>query len=472
MNACRDNSGTIGDNSCNGYEACIGNTENIPDNCPSISEFTLGRCVGEGPGMTLGESQNAGNARWILRAMPWGGFTNSAGDPTVNHKSNQGFEMPQVSVSDANMLFANAIPFASDHDSGRIFFYLNGYHNLPGATLTVSQGGVNPALFAISGCGTSPDSIVDIQEPQCIKLSVSGDAYHCGEEGKGDKEECISTGKQALFAAHPEMEEWDADKYIVHELYPRDDGFWMINFYGGNAGAQMGGIEGFTNVPEEYIVPHDIQGGFTYEVPPFAEEALPEDAATRARWITHNALWATVSTLDNEADGYTFGNPRSITDGQSLALSTGLPVFNCPDEDATAVDLEASGMQVALSFSEGQVFGRVSADGDTCGGMCVEVVVYGTVETLEANSTEYNQALADFKVTHPLAEWIWQGGSHMSSKYYTVRPTRILLRESPDQAAQSINVEEYLGVAFSGDDVEEIKVHKLVRNEGYVGRGE
>lgn len=287
----------------------------------------------------------------------------------------------------------------------------------------------------------------------------------------------MSTGKAALFAVHPAMAEWDADKYMVHELYPREDGFWMINFYGGNSGA-MFDPENFAGVGEEYIIPHDVKGGYSMEeVPPFAEEPLPEDPATRARWIQHKALYATVSTIDHNfiLGEHTFGNPRSMTDGQSLALSTGTPVFVCPDEDATALDLAAHDNQLALSFSEGQIFDRVTADGITCGGtggLCAEVILYGTAVALDVDSKEYEQALKDFEATHPLGDWLWSGGSHMSSKYYLVKPDRVELRDSPDQAAQSIDVDEYLGVTFSGVEAEKVRAHKLVKNEGYVARDE
>jgi len=423
------------------------------------------------PSMT--PEENAGNARWLLRAMPWGTLTN-AEDPMAT-QDNGGFEIPDAAptATDAASLYANYVPFGTDKDTGRVFFYFQGHNDLPGATLTVSQGGVNPALFAVAGCGTSMDSVVDVQDPQCTKLSISGDSPHCGHHGR-DADECTETGKAALFAAHPAMKDWPEDEYVVHELFPRDGGFWMINAYGGDSGKNMGGAQGFANVPEDMIVPHDIALGFTYEdAPAFAEETPPEDAVSRARWIAHQALYATVSTLDDAGAGHTFGNPRSITDGASLASSSGLPVFNVPDADATAGDMAASGMQVALTFAERQGFSRVNADGEPCnGGMCAEVVMYAKAVPLVANSTEWVAALADFKATHPMAEWLWKGGSHQTSKYYSLEPTRILLRDSPEKAAQSIDVTEYLGVEFSGDGAEEVKVHKLVPNEEDAGLGE
>merc|ERR1719491_1409119 len=102
--------------------------------------------------------------------------------------------------------------------------------------------------------------------------------------------------------------------------------------------------------------------------------------------------------------------------------------------------MAASGMQVALTFAEGQAFGRVNADGKPCNGnMCDEVVMYGKAVPLVVNSTEFMAALADFEASHPMAEWLWRGGSHMTSAYYTVEPTRIFLRDSPEKAHQSIN---------------------------------
>merc|ERR1712161_154298 len=101
----------------------------------------------------------------------------------------------------------------------------------------------------------------------------------------------------------------------------------------------------------------------------------------------------------------------------------------------------------AVSYSGGQVFEGITADGGTCGDLCAEVVLYGSAIPLVVNSREYTAALANFKVTHPMAEWLWEV-SHMSSQYYTVAPTRILFRSSQEGAAVDVDVSEYLDVVF------------------------
>ena len=48
-----------------------------------------------------------------------------------------------------------------------------------------------------------------------------------------------------------------------------------------------------------------------------------------------------------------------------------------------------------------------------------------------------------------MVEWLWEGGLHMTSKYYTVIPTRVLLFDSPEHAAQNISASTYLDVKFN-----------------------
>jgi len=214
--------------------------------------------------------------------------------------------------------------------------------------------------------------------------------------------------------------------------------FWMMEDMVRNYDSDTDGDGDFSDVFKGMVVPPDIKYGFTSSVPPsheansFTEETPSQSNASLARWIVHSALWATISTGEGDA----FRNPRSTTDGASMASSSGRPVFNVPNVDTSFQHTTTSSMAVTLSFSER----------GTCGSMCTEVVIYGKAVQFIENSPEFMAALASFKVTHPMAEWLW-GGLH-TSKYYTVVPTSILIRASPEEAEVSVSVTEYLSMVF------------------------
>jgi hypothetical protein len=405
---------------------------------------------GEGTGdsgfTSYSSEQNAGIARWVLREAKWGSLTTASGGLLDNsgHDANN--------PDDSQPIFASILPFASDEATGRLFFYLMKERHFHSATFTVSQAGINSGLFIVGGCGTSFLSVVDAQDPRCAKLSVSGQIHPCLDQLVVG-ENCRAVGLEALFKAHPTMRDWPEDhQFTVHEFVPNADGFWMIANFGG--GADMGGLEGYTNVGLDKIVPHDIEHGENIWVPPSQGFGFPVSMpkwihrAKRARWVVHNSLWATVSTLDLTGDA-TFGNIRSVSDGATPGTSTGLPVFHVPDVDTTAVAMKTHNMTVALSFSEAAVAARVTSDGIACAkedaGMptCAQVVIYGKGVVLNEGSKEYNDALLAFKNSHPLASWLNQGGSHMSGLYYTVQPTRISILDYFGGAVD-VDVDEYL----------------------------
>merc|ERR1740121_3358677 len=106
----------------------------------------------------------------------------------------------------------------------------------------------------------------------------------------------------------------------------------MIKKDGGDASA--GQLELTSGGSEGMDVLRDIRYGFTYEVPPVAEETRPEDATALARWIVRTALWSTVTA----GEGFAAGEPRSTTEG----TARGLPVFNVPN--VAAGSMEATNM--------------------------------------------------------------------------------------------------------------------------------
>lgn len=393
---------------------------------------------------------NAGSARWVLHEAKWGTLTTIAAD-TLN-----GGEHDSKNPDDSQPLFANILPYATDEATGRIFFYMMGSHHLHKSTLTVSQASVNPDLFSVGGCGTSTKSVVDAQDPRCAKISVSGALHPCDSHDVGER--CDEVGRAAIFASHPVMKDWPEDHHFtVHELVPKNDGFWMIANFGG--GAAVTG-ELYSQV-EKFDQPHEIQGGTAISSKPFVGDGAPQTMpswnarANRARWVVHNSLFTTVSTLSEDGGG-TFGNIRSVTDGATLGRSTGRPVFNLPDVDPAAVNLHSNDMTVALTFSEAAIHERVTSDGQTCAGQdagsptCAQVVIYGKAKPLAEGSAEYKAALKNFGKSHPLASWLSEGGSHMSGSYYTIEPTRISILDFFGGAVD-VKVDEYLGVTFDDE---------------------
>jgi hypothetical protein len=380
----------------------------------------------DGEGFTPdSREENAGIARCVLREAKWGSLTTASGCSLDNsgHDANN--------PDGSQPIFASILPFASDEATGRLFFYLMKERHFHSATFTVSQAGINPDLFAVGGCGTSFQSVVDVQDPRCVKLSVSGKIHSCRDLPIVG-ENCQEVGLEALFNAHPTMRDWPEDhQFTAHEFVPNFDGFWMIANFGG--GADMGGLDGYTNVGLDKIVPHNIEHGDSVWVPPSEGDGFPASTPTwihcakRARWSVHNSLWATVSTLDVSGDA-TFGNIRSVSDGATLSTSTGLPIFHVPDVDPTAVAMKVHNLEIALSFGEAALAARVTSEGLTCAnqdvGMptCAQVVMYGKGVVLNEGSEEYDAALSAFKGSHPLPRGLVRVGQVAHERVILHRP--------------------------------------------------
>jgi len=378
---------------------------------------------------------SASTARWLMEQSTWG---------TVNTIGKN----PLMKDDDNDSLVSNTLPFAvSSSEKGRIFLYLMGESHLHGASLTISQAALNSELFAKSACG-SADSAVDPQDPRCGKLTVQGSIHPCNDQLVGAN--CDEVGRAALFEKHPSMKDWPEDHdFQVHEFIITED-IWMIANFGG----------GTPVTPADYAnaasVEHKIKGGDKISVSA-AKEAVPPAwyrHPVRARWIVHHSHWATISTLsidekDDEGKDMPFGNIRSIVDGMDWESSAGTPIFYLPDVDPTAVDMKKHGGQIVLTFSEAGLAERVSADGSVCSGQevgnptCGQVTLYGTV--VEYKSTNYEKL---FKKFHPLAEWLAEGGSHMSGSYYTIEINRIMILDFFG-GFHEVPVEAYLNVDTS-----------------------
>ena len=340
----------------------------------------------------------AQTARWFAHEMTWGYLTTlQDGKPVAEVAS---FSDGAVATS-----------------TGRLFFYLMGSSvtNEP-AALTLSE-----AAFA-GTCGFA-GTVVDPEDPRCGKITLTGTL---SLSSGGD----IDTGKQALFARHPQMAKWPPSHgFAVCELKLSD--IWMIDSYGG----------GSMVAPKDFLAAEPKNNRPKW--PPSAQTAARtmtrtrtrvsgaeppppwNQTAARARWLVAHAMWTAISTVDVRIKGSPWGNVRSIADGVG-ADSTGLPYFYLPTPDPTAVDVKAD-PHVTLSFSEAALPERAGVNGSkTCGGMdaedptCARLHLSGTAVALTSNAT-IEKAKAAFKAKHPLAPWLAQGGAHTGGAYYPLR---------------------------------------------------
>lgn len=87
--------------------------------------------------------------------------------------------------------------------------------------------------------------------------------------------------------------------------------------------------------------------------PPFWKKA------ETARWLAHENLWGTLSTISVHLNGQAWGQPKSFVDG-SNANSTGVLYFYDSDMDASVEDANANSA-VAFSLTSAQL-GRCTVD--------------------------------------------------------------------------------------------------------------
>mmetsp|Transcript_19514 Transcript_19514/g.63408 ORF Transcript_19514/g.63408 Transcript_19514/m.63408 type:complete len:186 (-) Transcript_19514:2065-2622(-) len=86
-----------------------------------------------------------------------------------------------------------------------------------------------------------------------------------------------------------------------------------------------------------------------------AERPPTDDKPRVARWLVHNADWATVSTTHKELNGAPWGNVASISDGAGDD-ATGRVFMYLTTMDATAADAEESPTS-SVTLSEKQLPG-------------------------------------------------------------------------------------------------------------------
>jgi len=357
-------------------------------------------------------SDDAEEARWLVQTATWG---------TLSWLEEEVSSMVTSIGEHDGSLFIN-IPFGSE---------------FPGS-ITISEAQLIPDQFEGAKCG--PEGDLDPEDPRCAKLTLSGKFEVV------DDEETKKIGQDALFASHPAMKDWPTDHgFTMLKLNVQD--LWMIANFGG--GGSIPTEDYYAATPAHHPVV-----GFgnrkTTEKNVARKLGRPEfaSAAAHARWLVSQSLWTTISTDASSrlSDGVAWGNIRSVTDGECIFASTGLPVFYLPKPDPTSIDVLANS-NIALSFTEASLPELIGDDGQICGGAdpedptCAKISLHGTARVLGEEEVEYS--LKSFGTTHPRASWLASGGAHTGGSYYTIELTGMEFFRNYGGMA-TISVDDYL----------------------------
>ena len=169
-------------------------------------------------------------------------------------------------------------------------------------------------------------------------------------------------------------------------------------------------------------------------------QLAPLNKQTALLLLAHRSvalLFVPVSTVssDPNLDGSTWGNIRSVVDGVDLSTSSGMPVFYLPTPDPTTKDIE-SNSQVVLTFTEAALSDMVGEHGQACLGVnpgdpdCGQVMLHGTAVAVPEEDLD-NGTNEAFRLRHPLAPWLSDGGSHTGGQFLTIEVSKVMMVMSP-----------------------------------------
>lgn len=133
-----------------------------------------------------------------------------------------------------------------------------------------------------------------------------------------------------------------------------------------------------------------------------ANPPSPSDKAGTARWLAHNTVWATLSTISvREKPGAPFGNIVSFSDGIP-GDSTGQLYFLLSPLDASIVDVVQNN-SVSLSISETQTDYCQNQNYDAEDPRCARLSLSGILVQLESEDEKSTAKEALF-IRHPVME--------------------------------------------------------------------
>lgn len=239
----------------------------------------------------------AGSARWVLSQSSWGVLA------TTSLQSRAPFGNP-ISVAELR---------------GTPYFYVSmldaSIQDLqvdPECTLSISEAAIDCTTLKL-----------DAEDPRCIRVALSGSMINVTDPA--EKEEAKST----LFSQHHAMKSWPSDhSWLIQKLHIMD--LWVVDTFGGAANV---------STADYFAAPEPARGEpRTTAHNPMHKKPLFWKKAANARWLVHEADWATLATKSVHLNNRVFANPRSFVDG-TLENATGVPYFLMSSLDASTQDL-------------------------------------------------------------------------------------------------------------------------------------
>lgn len=316
----------------------------------------------------------AGSARWALSQSSWG-------------------ILATTSVQFGGAAFGNPISVAEI--GGVPYFYVSmldaSIQDLqadPKCTLAVSEAAIDCATLKL-----------DAEDPRCIRVSFSGSMLNVTDSAEYEK------AKSTLFDQHPAMKSWPSDhSWLIQKLNITD--LWVVDTFGGAANV---------TVADYFAAPEPARGQpNTTAHEPLHRKPFFWKKAPNARWLVHEADWATLATTSVHLNGQAFGNIRSFVDGP-LENSTGVPYFLVSTLDTSAQDLLKNDTctltlsQAEINCFEHGVTGAYDAEDPRCTRLSMTGRMANVTDAEEKSWAE--QALVS---RHPIMkDWLKLQGFHV-----------------------------------------------------------
>merc|ERR1712126_685339 len=169
--------------------------------------------------------------------------------------------------------------------------------------------------------------------------------------------------------------------------------------------------------------------------PPYTE------TARMARYIVHYSEWTSIATISIQEPikGYPFANIFSMSDGSSVANSSGVPYFYVPSLEMSVHDLKKdSRISATMSLAQGSYCKQKNLDPEDP--RCAHLILSGRFMPIKKGSKEEDFAKDALFSRHPAMK-DWNSPSH-GWFFAKVNITNILLLDYFGGAA-TIPVEDY-----------------------------
>jgi len=135
--------------------------------------------------------------------------------------------------------------------------------------------------------------------------------------------------------------------------------------------------------------------------PPYTEYAR------MARYIVHYSEWTSMATICSRdpLKGFPFSNTFSVSDGASVAKSTGIPYFYVPSLEMSVHDLKHDPRaSVSMTLAQGSYCKKKNLDPEDP--RCAHVIISGTFSKIDVGSQEETFAREALFTRHPeMEDW-------------------------------------------------------------------